>query len=199
MSDYNIYEVASWTSQTHSSMGVSAQTLTEFKLSAQNSFSCGDEDIIKLGVVINGVTRYVYGIQADQEPLVGEFRLTISFDGNVYGDLLSEGTPSTFEFYASTANDVSLRLINYNLSPSLSVATYGKEYKPYHSNLSYNISAPQQKIVYNTRFKTLYNLNEKVLVDLCQQSVYSVSPSELSAVAVNGKIKSALNFNVFIK
>lgn len=199
MSDYNIYEVAPWTSQTHGSMGVSAQTLTEFKLSAQDAFLCGDEDIIKLGVVINGVTRYVYGIQADQEPLVGAFRLTILFDGNVYGDLLSEGTPSTFQFYASTANDVSLSLINYNLSPSLSVATYGKEYKPYNSSLSYKISAPQQRIVYNTRFKTLYNLNEKVLVDLCRQTVYSVSPSDLSAVAVNGKIKSVLNFNVFIK
>ena len=199
MSDYNIYEVASWTSEPHSSMSVSAQTLTEFKLSDQNSFSCGDEDIIKLGVVINGVTRYVYGVQADQEPLVGGFRLTISFDGNVYGDLLSVGTPSTFEFYAPTPADVSISLTNYNISPSLSVATYGKDYKPYHSSLSYNISAPQQRLVYNTSFKTLYSLNEKVLLDSCQQFAYSVSPSELSAVAVNGRIKTALNFNVFVK
>jgi len=199
MSDYNIYEVSSWTSDTHSNATIASQTLTQFEISSQNNFASGDDDIAKVGITVDGVVRYVYGVQIDQVPQQVGSIVTISFDGNVYGDLLAGATFYSFEYYTPNAADVSIELNNYNLSPSLTVSTYGKDFKAYHSTLSYNIQAPQQKVVYNTRFKTLYNLNEKVLLDSCDNNVYSVSPSELSAVAVNGRIKTALNFNVFIK
>jgi len=199
MSDYNVYEVSSWTSETHPSVSIDSNTLTQVVLSSSNNFASGDDDIIKLGVTINGVVRYIYGVQIDQVPNQVGSTVTVSFDGNVYGDLLTGATFSSWERYPQVASDVSIGLKSYNISPSLSVATYGKDFKAYNSTLSYNIQAPQQKLVYNTRFKTLYNLNQKILLDSCDNNVYSVVPSELSAVAVNGRIKSALNFNVFIK
>lgn len=201
MSDYNIYEVSSWTSDTHlpAQTSIFSQTLTQFEISSQNIFASGDDDIVKVGVTVDGVVRYVYGVQIDQVPQQVGSIVTISFDGNVYGDILTGAAFYSFEYYTPSTADVSIELNNYNLSPSLTVSTYGKDFKAYHSTLSYNIQAPQQRVVYNTRFKTLYNLNEKVLLDSCDNNVYSVSPSELSAVAVNGRIKTALNFNVFIK
>lgn len=199
MSDYNIYEVSSWTSDTHPSMNKNSQTLTQFVITSSNNFASGDDDIIKLGVTLNGVVRYIYGVQTDQVPNQIGSTVTVDFDGNIYGDLLTGSTLTSWEYYSPNVDHVSIELNNYNLSPSLTVSTYGKDFKAYHSTLSYNIQAPQQRVVYNTRFKTLYNLNEKVLLDSCDNNVYSVSPSELSAVAVNGRIKTALNFNVFIK
>jgi hypothetical protein len=167
--------------------------------SSQNNFASVDDDIIKLGVTLNGVVRYIYGVQTDQVPLQSGSEVTVDFDGNVYGDLLTGSTFASWEYYSPNVSDISIELTNYNISPSLSVATYGKDFKAYNSTLSYNIQAPQQRLVYNTKFKTLYNLNQKILWDSCDNNVYSVVPSELSAVAVNGRIKSALNFNVFIK
>jgi len=199
MSDYSIYEVSSWTSDNHTNVSIASQTLTQFELSSQNNFASGDDDIIKLGVTLNGVVRYIYGVQIDQVPLQVGSTVTVAFDGNIYGDLLTGSAFASWEYYTPNVSDISIELTNYNISPSLSVATYGKDFKAYNSTLSYNIQAPQQKLVYNTKFKTLYNLNQKILLDSCDNNVYSVVPSELSAVAVNGRIKSALNFNVFIK
>lgn len=199
MSDYSIYEVSSWTSDTHSNAGITSQTATQFEITSQDTFGSYDDTLVKVGVNVDGVTRYVYGVHIDQVPQQVGAIVTIAFDGNVYGDLLSGSTFVSYEYYNPNANHVVLELNNYNLSPSLTLATYGKDYKPYHSTLSYNIQAPQQRVVYDSKFRKLYNLNDNILLDSCNNRVYSVVPSDLSAVAVNGRIKTALTFNVFIK
>lgn len=200
MSNYNIHEISSWTpDNSHSNAGITSQTLTQFEITSQDFFLSGEDDIVKVGVSLNGVVRYVYGVQVDQIPQQVGSLIVVDFDGNVYGDLMTGGTFHSTQYYTPTSANISLALNSYNLSPNLQVATYGKDFKAYNSTLSYTIQAPQQRLVYNTRFKSLYNLNEKILIDSCNNNVYKVAPSELSAVAVNGRIKSALNFNVFIK
>ena len=200
MSEYNIYNVPSWTVSSLGVAYVSSQSGNEFSITAQNFFPSGEEDVVKIGFTILGIVKYVYAIQIDQIPQQQDFVGVFSFDGNVYGDLVSSGTFTSFEYYIPDSNDISIEIDHYNISPRFTVSTYGKEYIPYNFTEAYNISVPQKRLIYNDKFKSLYNnYNEKVLVDICSFKAYKVSPTDLSTVAVNGKIKSALNFNVIIK
>lgn len=203
MSDFNIYSVPSY--QVHvvdmkfESVGTDSFVIIE-EQSPSPSFPMND-GIVKVSVVNNGITKHIFGSFISQDYDGLDFRITIGFDSIVYGSLADAET-DVIKLEYCEANDLELAMeVNsYNISPSIQSATYGKSFNQYHYTESYSLSVPQQRIAYNNEFRSLYvNYNDKVLIDSCENKVYKVSPTELSSVAVNGRIKTALNFNVVIK
>ena len=202
MSDYSIYRVSTWNTVTTTirfeSVGNDTFTLIDDSPSA--SFPANEFDIVKVGVTHNGVKKYIYALYNDQTYDGTEYRLICDYDSDVYGGYASANTVlDSLEIFQLPATPV-VNLSSYNLSPRLELATYGKGYKGYNFTESYNISVPQQRLTYNDGLKSLYNnYDDKILVDTCENKAYKVSPSDLSAVAVNGRIRTSLNFNVIIK
>lgn len=202
MSDYNIYSIPSYT--THSvdckieSVGTDSFVIIE-EQSPSPSFPVNAFDIVKVTVSQNGVKKSVFGVYEDQSYDGIDFRLTCGFDSNVYGDFIeAETNVEKLEYYPLPSSAI-LSLSSYSLVPTISVATYGKSYNVYNVQESYNITAPKERIVFNSNTRALYSVEDKVLVDSCNGKAYKVSPTELSAVAFAGKITTALNFNVLIK
>jgi hypothetical protein len=203
MSDYKIYEVPSY--DVHNvdlkfeSVGDNTFTLIEEESPSPN-FPVSAEDLIKVTVMNNGIQKSIYAVYQNQTYDGTDFRLFCGYDSKVYGGLAEAETDVIkLEYYPIPAYSL-MDVEHYNLSPSLSVSTYGKSFTPYNYNESYNISVPQYNIHYNDDFKKLYtSYNEKVLVDSCNHFAYKISPEELSVLAINGKIKTSLNFNVLIK
>jgi len=201
MSDYNIYIPTYNTANINckiESVGVNSFTIIE-EQSPSPSFPVGAQDVIKVTVLHNGIQKTVYGVYQDQNYDGLDFRLICGFDSNVYGNLIEANTDIIkLEYYQLPSTPI-LELNSYSLAPSLQVATYGKSFNAYNIRESYTITAPKEKIKYNQSFRELYSLEEKVLVDSCSGKCYKVSPTELSAVAFNGRVTTALNFNVLIK
>ena len=203
MSDYSIYKISSYSVHNvdlkFESVGDGTFTLIEEQSPSPN-FPVNLYDIVRVTVLHNGVNKFIYGVYQDQTYDGADFRLVCGFDSNVYGGLAEAETDVIKLEYFPLPSTPILELKSYNLSPNFQVATYGKDFKPYNFRESYNISVPQQRFSYGESVKSLYNnYDDKVLVDACNERAYSVSPTELSAVAVNGQIKTALNFNVLIK
>jgi hypothetical protein len=203
MSDYKIYEVPAYIVHNvdikFESVGDGTFTLIEEQSPSPN-FPVNQDDLVKVTILHNGVQKHIYGVYQDQTYDGTDFRLICGFDSNVYGGLAEAETDVIkLEYYQIPA--VSLMDVkSYNIAPSLSISTYGKNFNPYNYTESYRISVPQQKISYDNGFKKLYtSYNEKVLIDSCEQRAYKVSPADLSAVALNGRVTTALNFNVLIK
>ena len=200
MSDHKVYRIGSWTTVLLGTTGVTSQSEDQFSITAANSSPSAEDELVKIGFTISGIVKYVYAVQVDQIPQQQGSVIVLSFDGNVYGEFVSDGTLTSFEYYTPSASDVVMNTNSYNLSPNFNVATYGKSFTPYNYTESYDISIPQQRLVYNEDLRSLYNnYDEKVLYDTCERRSYKVSPTDLSAVAVNGSIKSEINFNVLIK
>ena len=202
MSDYNIYSIPSYTIHNVDckieSVGDDSFVIIE-EQSPSPSFPVGPFDIVKVTVSQNGVKKIVFGVYEDQSYDGLDFRLTCGFDSNVYGDFIEAETDvEKLEYYPLPSSAI-LSLSSYSLIPTMSVATYGKSYNVYNVQESYNITAPKERIVFNSNTRALYSAEEKVLVDSCSGKAYKVSPTELSAVAFAGKITTALNFNVLIK
>ena len=203
MSDYSIYKISSYIVHNvdlkFESVGDGTFTLIE-EQSPSPTFPVNLYDIVRVTVLHNGVYKFIYGVYQDQTYDGSDFRLVCGFDSNVYGGLAEAETDVIKLEYFPLPSTPILELNSYNLSPNFQVATYGKKFTPYNYKESYTISVPQQRLVFDSGLKSLYNnYRDKVLVDSCNNRAYSVSPSELSAVAVNGRIKTALNFNVLIK
>lgn len=202
MSDYKIYRVGTWNTVTtqirFESVGNDTFTLIDDSPSA--NFPANEFDIVKVTVLHNGVKKSIYALYNDQTYDGLEYRLICDYDSDVYGGYAAANTDVySLEIYALPATHI-LELSSYNLSPNFEIATYGKNYTPYNYEEGYNIVAPQERLTYNSSFKELYNnYDEKILVDTCENKAYKVSPTDLSVVAVGGKIKTALNFNVLIK
>lgn len=200
MSNHKVYRIGSWTTVSLGSAGVTSQSENEFSIATQNGTPSAEDELVKIGFTISGIIKYVYAVQVDQIPQQQGSVIVLSFDSNVYGEFVSQGTLTSFEYYVPSASDVVMNTNSYNLSPNFNVATYGKSFTPYNYTESYDISIPQQRLVYNEDLRSLYNnYDEKVLHDTCEKKAYKVSPTDLSAVAVNGRIKSEINFNVLIK
>ena len=204
MSDYTIYRVPAY--QTHNvDMKFESVSDGEFTLieeqSPSPSFPVNGNDIVKVKVLHNGVSKYIYALYKSQDYDGLDFRLTCSFDSDVYGGIAEAETDVITLEYVDEADLVSaIDVKGYNLSPNFTVATYGKSYNAYNFVESYNISIPQERIKYSNGFKSMYNnYDDKILVDVCDRKVYKVSPTDLSVTAVNGSIKTSLNFNVIIK
>jgi hypothetical protein len=204
MSDYKIYNVTSY--GVHSvdlkfeSVSDGTFTLIEEETPSVNFAPINLYDVVKVTVSQNGVNKSIFGVFQDQTYDGMDYRLICGFDSNVYGGLAEANTDVIKLEYFQLPTSHILELNNYNLAPNFTVATYGKEYKAYNYTERYSIIAPQERMPYDSDLKQLYNnYNDKVLVDTCSEKVYKVSPTELSAVAVAGKIKTALNFNVVIK
>lgn len=202
MSDYNIYSIPSYI--THNvdckieSVGDDSFVIIE-EQSPSPSFPVNAFDIVKVTISQNGVKKSVFGVYENQTYDGIDFRLTCGFDSNVYGDFIeAETNVEKLEYYPLPSSAI-LSLRSYSLTPTMSVATYGKSYNVYNVQESYNITAPKERIVFNSNARALYSVEEKVLVDSCNGKAYKVSPTELSAVAFAGKITTALNFNVLIK
>jgi hypothetical protein len=202
MSDYSIYRISSYITANIDckieSVGSNNFTIIE-EQSPSPSFPINLYDIVKVTVLQNGVQKNLYSVFEDQNYDGLDFRLTCGFDSNVYGNLIEVDTDVIkLEYYPLPSTSI-LDLKNYSLSPNIQLATYGKQFTPYHAVESYNIVAPEERVEFGANFRSLYSFDEKVLVDSCRNVAYKVSPSELSVVATNGKIKTALNFNVLIK
>lgn len=201
MSDYKIYSIASYThhNQPLRFESVGNDTFTIIDDSPSANFPVDPFDLVKVTVLQNGVKKYIYGVYDDQTYNGIEYRLICTFDSVVYADLAQANTSvEKLEYYALPSTHI-LDLSNYSLVPELNVATYGKYSNVYNTVERYTITAPQQKLNLNQNLRELYSFSEKVLVDSCTGKAYKVSPSEISAVAVGGKITTALNFNVIIK
>lgn len=202
MSDYSIYNISSYTIVNINckieSVGADTFTIIEEQSPSPN-FPVNAFDIIKVTVSQNGVNKSLYSVYINQTYDGTDFRLICGFDSNVYGNLIEADTDVVkLEYYQLPSASI-LDLRNYSISPSIQLATYGKSFRPYHAVESYNIVAPEERIEFNASFRSLYSFDEKVLVDSCKNLAYKISPAELSVVATNGKIKTALNFNVIIK
>jgi hypothetical protein len=202
MSDYSIYSVGSYTTANIDckieSVGDNNFTIIEEE-SPSPSFPVGLYDIVKVTVLQNGIEKSVYSVYEDQTYNGTDFRLICGFDSNVYGNLIEADTDIVrLEYYQLPSTPI-LDLRNYSLSPNIQLATYGKSFTPYNVVESYSIVAPEERIEFGASFRSLYTFSEKVLVDTCRNVAYKVSPTDLSVVATNGKIKTALNFNVVIK
>tara|TARA_R110002167_G_scaffold9942_8_gene45864 strand:- start:1098 stop:1706 length:609 start_codon:yes stop_codon:yes gene_type:complete len=202
MSDYSIYSISSYS--VHSvdlkfeSVSNGSFTLIEEQSPSPN-FPINQFDIIKVTITHNGILKFVYGVYQNQTYDGTDFRLICDFDSNVYGAYIQADTDVIkLEYYQLPATSI-FDLNSYSLSPSLQVATYSKSFKAYNVTESYTITAPREKSSYDKDFRELYSITEKVLVDTCNNRCYKVSPTDLSAVAVNGRITTALNFNVSIK
>lgn len=201
MSDYKIYSIASYThhNQPLRFESVGNDTFTIIDDSPSANFPANTFDIVKVTVLHNGVNKYIYGVFDDQTYDGTEYRLICTFDSVVYADIAEANTNvEKLEIYALPATSI-LELSNYNLVPELNVATYGKYFNAYNTTERYTITAPQQKLNLNQNLRDLYSFEEKVLVDSCSGKAYKVSPGNVSAAAVGGKITTALNFNVLIK
>lgn len=200
MSDYNIY-IPTYNIATvvHRFESIDEETFTIIDDSPSASFPANDFDVVKVTIQHNGLLKTIYGVFKDQTYDGLEYRLICTYDSNVYGGIAEANTPvHTLEIFEIPANPI-LELKSYSLAPSLQVATYGKSFQPYNVRESYTITAPKERVQYNKNFRDLYSLEEKVLVDSCSGRCYKVSPTELSTVAFNGRITTALNFNVLIK
>ena len=202
MSDYSIYKIDTYVHHNQPLMfeSINDETFTIIDDSPSANFPANAFDIVRVTVLHNGVNKFMYGVYNDQTYDGTEYRLICDYDSNVYGGIAEANTSVVkLEIFALPSTPI-LELNSYTLSPNFQVATYGKGFTPYNYRESYTISVPQQRLVFDSGLKSLYNnYSDKVLVDSCNNKAYSVSPSELSAVAVNGRIKTALNFNVLIK
>lgn len=202
MSDYSIYQIPSYTvvSTVIRFESVGNDTFTLIDDSPSAAFPANQFDIVKVTVIDNGVKKSIFALYNDQTYDGTEYRLICDYDSDVYGGIAAANTSvHKLEIYALPATSI-VDLNSYNLSPNFRVSTYGKEYSAYNYEEFYNISVPQQRLTFDSGFKSLYNnYDDKVLVDTCNQRAYKVSPADLSAVAVNGRVTTALNFNVLTK
>lgn len=202
MSDFSIYRIGTWNTVSTVTRfeSVGNDTFTIIDDSPSANFPANEFDIVKVTVVHNGVNKVIYAVYNDQTYDGTEYRLICDYDSDVYGGVATANTAvERLEIFALPSTSI-VDLKSYNLSPKFSVATYGKNFTPYNYEESYTITAPSERITFDSSFKALYNnYDDKVLVDTCNNRAYGVSPTDITAVAVNGRIKSALNFNVLIK
>lgn len=201
MSDYNIYiPTYSTVTTTIRFESVGTNTFTLIDDSPSAAFPANAFDIVKVTVLHNGVSKTIFGVYNDQTYDGIEYRLICDFDSDVYGGVAQANTAvQSLKIFALPSTPI-VALNSYNLSPNFKVATYGKNFTPYNYVESYNIAVPVQRFEYDAGFKSLYNnYDDKILVDSCSNRAYSIAPTELSARAVNGQLKTELNFNVIIK
>ena len=203
MSEYNIYSISSYNTISYDckveSVGENSFVILEEETPNPPAFPINTYDIVRVTVSQNGINKQVYGVYENQTYDGTDYRVIVGFDSNVYGNLIEANTDIiVLEYYPLPTTPI-VELKSYNLSPNIQVATYGKSFNAYNVRESYTITAPKERIDYNSSFRELYSIDEKVLVDACSNKCYKVSPTELSAIALNGRVTTALNFNVLIK
>ncbi len=204
MGSINIYNVEQFTNQVIDarieSVGDNQFTVIE-EQTPSPPFLTGVNEVIRVKVIHEGVSKYIYCMYINQTYDGTDYRLILGYDQDIYGDyIVPQRNVEQISYYELDAEDLIMPVDVYSVVSELNVATYSKSYKAYNISENYSVSIPRKKYNFTETVKKLYlYYDDKILVDDCDKKCYKVSPGSLTANSLNNKFSSSVTLNVLIK